>query len=93
MHVSRMLLLLSVAVGTSSAQPTILGVTNGASYSGNLAPGTWASIFGTQLASDMATAQSVPLPPQLDNVSVTIGGITAPMRFVSPSQINVVIPF
>ena len=93
MHVSRTLLLLSVAVGASWAQPTILGVTNGASYSGNLAPGTWASIFGTQLASDMATAQSVPLPPQLDGVSVTIGGITAPMRFVSPSQINVVIPF
>ena len=87
------LFLLPLAGAVSWGQPAILGVANGASYNGNLAPGTWASIFGTHLASDTATAQSVPLPAQLSGVSVTIGGATAPMRYVSPSQINVVIPF
>src|SRR5690348_12622961 len=87
----RIFLLLTVA--SSQAQPVIAGVTNGASYSGNLAPGTWASIFGSQLAADTAVAETVPLPDQLRGVSVTIGGLTAPMRFVSASQLNVVIPF
>ena len=87
----RIFLLLTVA--SSQAQPVIAGVTNGASYSGNLAPGTWASIFGSQLAADTAVAETVPLPDQLRGVSVTIGGLTAPMRFVSAGQLNVVIPF
>lgn len=77
----------------SQAQPTIAGVTNGASYSGNLAPGTWATIFGSQLASETATAASVPLSNQLSGVSVTFGGLAAPMRYVSPAQLNVIVPF
>lgn len=87
------LLLTASTAALSQAQPTIGGVTNGASYSGNLAPGTWASIFGTQLASDISTASSIPLSNQLNGVSVTFGGFAAPMRYVSPAQLNVIIPF
>lgn len=75
------------------AQPNVFGVTNGASYSGNLAPGTWATIFGSQFATTTAVADMVPLSNQLNGVSVTIGGLAAPLRYVSPTQINFVIPF
>src|SRR5580700_471816 len=78
---------------TSPTLPVVQGVLNGISYSGNLAPGTWAAIFGSNLASAPTSAASVPLPTELDGVSVKIGGIAAPLDFVSPGQINAIIPF
>jgi len=80
-------------VAPSIAQPVVQGVVNAASYSGALAPGDWAAIFGVQLAPATLSAQSVPLPYKLGEVSVTVGGLAAPLSFVSARQINVVIPF
>jgi uncharacterized protein (TIGR03437 family) len=66
---------------------------NAASYGGTLAPGAWAAIFGTQLAPATLTAQAVPLPYTLGGVSVTVGGLPAPLGFVSANQINIIVPF
>jgi uncharacterized protein (TIGR03437 family) len=88
----RATLALAIAA-TCWGQPVVQAVLNGASYSGNVAPGAWVSIFGTQLAPSTATASSVPLPTQLNGVSVSIGGIAAPLLFVSPTQINAIAPF
>jgi uncharacterized protein (TIGR03437 family) len=86
-----------VAVGAFTAccwgQPVVNAVLNGASYGGNIAPGTWVAIFGTQLAPSVATAPSVPLPTLLHGVSVSIGGIAAPLSYVSPTQVNAIVPF
>jgi uncharacterized protein (TIGR03437 family) len=83
-----------VGSNASIAQPVVLRVVNAASYAQTLAPGTWASIFGTQLAVSTASAQTVPLPLTLAEVkSVTVGGEAAPLSYVSPGQINFVIPF
>ncbi len=71
----------------------VQAVLNGASYSGNLAPGTWAALFGTGLAPSSAVAANVPLPKQLAGVSVTVGGVEAPLLFVSTGQINFIVPF
>lgn len=84
--------LVFLALGCCHAQ-TISAVLNAASYSNNLAPGTWAAIFGSNLAASPATAQSVPLPNNLGGVSVTVGGISAPLLYVSPGQVNALIPF
>jgi uncharacterized protein (TIGR03437 family) len=72
---------------------TILAILNGASYTTNVAPGTWVSIFGTQLAPGPLAAQFVPFPVRLNNVSVTIAGIAAPLSYVSPTQVNALVPF
>jgi uncharacterized protein (TIGR03437 family) len=87
------LVLLWAAAPLCQGQVAVEGVLNGASYSGNLAPGTWVSIFGTQLAPSNASAGSVPLLTQLNGVGVTFGGIAAPLLYVSPGQINALIPF
>jgi uncharacterized protein (TIGR03437 family) len=79
----------SVAV----AAPAIRQVVNAASYDNTVAPGTWAALFGTELAGTTATASGVPLPLSIEGVSVTVGGVTAPLLFVSPGQINALIPF
>lgn len=86
------LLIVLLAVGCCHAQ-TISAVLNAASYSNNLAPGTWAAIFGTNLAASVGNAPSVPLPNSLGGVSVTVGGISAPLLYVSPTQVNALIPF
>jgi uncharacterized protein (TIGR03437 family) len=72
---------------------TVGGMVNGASFTQNVAPGSLMSIFGTSLATQTVSASSVPLPTSLAGVSVTFNGVRAPLYFVSPSQLNVQVPF
>ncbi len=57
-----------------------------------IAAGALASIFGTRLADSMATTGRADLDYELNGVSVTIGGIAAQLIYVSPTQINFVVP-
>jgi uncharacterized protein (TIGR03437 family) len=85
---------LTFTVAAGTLQPVVQRVLNAGSYTSALAPGTWAAIFGTRLAVSAAAAESVPLPVTLAEVkSVTVGGVPAPLSYVSPGQINFVIPF
>ena len=73
--------------------PQVTAVTNAASYSARaIAPGEIVSIFGIQLAATTASANQLPLPTQLSNVQVMVNGVSAPLLYVSPQQINAQIP-
>ena len=80
-------------VGSASAVPSISNLTNAFSYRPSYAPGMAMAIFGTQLALTTKTATSVPLPVAMDNVSVTINGVVAPLYYISPTQLNVQVPY
>lgn len=71
------------------------GVLNGASFARGqgVAPGSIVSIFGTELASGLATGDSLPLSASIGVVSVTINDIAAPLYFVSGGQINAQVPW
>jgi uncharacterized protein (TIGR03437 family) len=69
------------------------GIVNAASYAQPISPGAIVSIFGTNLASTQATAQGAPLPTELAGTSVTINGTRAPLFYVSPTQINIQVPW
>ena len=56
------------------------------------APGSIATLFGTNLAAATATASGVPLPRQLGGTRVTWNGVAAPLFYVSPTQINFQVP-
>jgi hypothetical protein len=73
----------------------ITGALNGESFATSepLTPGSLVSIFGSDFATSNSEAGAIPLPPTLGSVSVTIGGTPAPLLFVSPSQINVQVPW
>ena len=58
-----------------------------------VAPGTIVQIYGSNLASGTAAASAIPLPNILLQTSVNIGGLAAPLYFVSPGQINAQVPF
>ena len=54
-------------------------------------PGSWASIFGNNLATGIATWNS-DFPTTLGDISVTIDGKLAYLWYVSPTQINLQAP-
>ncbi|HWB86671.1 MAG TPA: hypothetical protein VG675_21180 [Bryobacteraceae bacterium] len=93
----RYLLLVSFLVSAAYAQSPVVasgGVVNGANYSSAVAPGSIAAVFGTDLASGLSAADTVPLSTTLGDVqSVTFNGVAAPMDFVSSGQINVQVPW
>jgi uncharacterized protein (TIGR03437 family) len=72
-----------------------LGVINAASFAppGNpISPGEFVTLFGSGLAKSNQTA-APPYPPTLNGVSVLINNKSAPIYFVSPGQLNVLVPF
>jgi uncharacterized protein (TIGR03437 family) len=69
------------------------GVVDAASFTAPVVPGSLVSIFGSNLASGMATAATIPLPGELGGVTVTFNGMAAPLLYVSPLQINAQLPW
>ncbi len=72
-----------------------LGIVNAANFApitNSLAPNEIISLFGTGLANVTLAATSLPLPGNLGAVQVTVNGRTAPLFFVSPGQINALVP-
>jgi uncharacterized protein (TIGR03437 family) len=85
------------AVPAAEAQPAIAGIANAAPLSartGNAARGELISIYGTNLATGVASAFA-PVTPVLSlaGASVTIGGIAAAILYASPNQLDVQVPF
>jgi uncharacterized protein (TIGR03437 family) len=93
-------LVLGVAliVSLAHAQAPVVnagGVVNNADYAvQGVAPGSIIAIFGTNLASNLAIGDTVPLSNSLDTLtSVTFNGLPAGVYFVSPNQIDAQLPW
>jgi uncharacterized protein (TIGR03437 family) len=98
-------LVFAAALASAQSTPTIAsgGIANGASFQAiPLAPGSLFSIFGSGLASQTASASTVPFSRQLGGVTVQfVNGSTtidAPISYVQPgtgttSQINAQVPW
>jgi uncharacterized protein (TIGR03437 family) len=84
--------LLSLAQTLAWAQPSILSIVNAASYEAVISPGCWVTIMGNNLADTTLSASTAPLGTRLGGVSVTVNGVAAGLLYVSPKQINLVIP-
>ena len=87
--------ILAIVPGASLFGATIevQAVSNGASFVQNaVAPGSIASIFGTGLAPSISEASGLPLPMNLNGVTVTVNGTAAPLIYVNPLQINFQVP-
>ena len=57
-----------------------------------VAPDAIAAAFGTRMATRTEVASTQPLPTTLAGASVRVNGVLARLFFVSPSQINFIIP-
>jgi uncharacterized protein (TIGR03437 family) len=85
-------------IGSPGAAPIVLNnsVVNSATEqttANTVAPGQFMSIFGHNLADKVATAEDGIPKTTLGGVQVLFGGSFLPLFYVSPSQINTVLPF
>ena len=69
------------------------GVIDGASGAALVGQGSYASAYGTGLASTTLGAATFPLQPGLGGTTVLVNGRLAPVYFVSPLQVNFQVPF
>src|SRR5271154_5861285 len=73
----------------------ILSVVSSANNQPVISPNSLATIYGSSLAQGTASAPTNAansLPNSLEGVSVSIGGETAQLLYVSPQQINFLVP-
>jgi uncharacterized protein (TIGR03437 family) len=73
-----------------------MGISNAASFAPfttGISPGEAIVIFGSGMASSGATAATLPLSTNLNNVTVTINGTPAPLYYVQPTQIAALVPY
>jgi uncharacterized protein (TIGR03437 family) len=81
-----------VVAPAASVNTTALATTDAARFGGAVAPEAIAAGFGTRLSAATVSATTVPLPFTLDGTSVYVNGVGARLIFVSPGQINYLIP-
>ena len=77
------------------APPGIGAVVNTASFQPVITPGSLVSIFGESLGPPVRAANydsSGRYPTAFGNTTVTLNGVAAPLLYVSPSQINAIVP-
>lgn len=87
----------AVASNSTPARNAAVVSVNAASFAGPLAPGSIAAAFGTNLATRLDSAVALPLPTNLAGTSIRIIDsrnieFAAQLFFVSPGQINYLIP-
>lgn len=96
---------LNVALQAPTVAPTVSGtgvflnpqgIVNAASwapFTAGIAPGELLTLFnGSNLAADIEVATS-PFPTSLGQVQVSIGGLPAPIYYVTPTQIAAIVPY
>ena len=69
------------------------GVSNAATGQQVYAPGMILSIYGTNFATSTLAASATPLSGFLAGFEAQVNGVTAPIYYVSPNQVNVQIPY
>jgi hypothetical protein len=82
----------------TSTAPKITSSVNGVTFQAGMVPGSWVSIFGTNLSGksrewvDGDFVGGNRLPTSLEGVRVNINGRAAFVSYVSPGQLNVLAP-
>ena len=101
MQFIRLLFAIALSLGMAAAQgpqTTPRGAVNGVSFGSapaNVARGGILAVLGSGLAAAHSMPEGTPLPVALEDpvVEVLVNGVAAPLFFVSPTQINLQIPW
>lgn len=94
-RIASALLLLSAQAASPQSEAPSIALVSAASYESDVAPASFASLFGANLTETTAVAELDALgqlPTELAGVTVEVGGRRCLLILVSPLQINLVIP-
>lgn len=83
----------TVVSGGATPLVNVGGVSNAASGAHVLAPGSFISIYGANIANGSAEASITPLPTSLASAQVFLAGESLPLQFSGAHQINAVVPY
>ncbi|MEO6725323.1 MAG: choice-of-anchor V domain-containing protein [Blastocatellia bacterium] len=79
---------------TSAAAPQTAATVDAAAYVATVAPGQIVALFGMDMvANGGGIANSLPLPRSLQNATVYVNGVAAPLYFAAANQINYQVPY
>lgn len=84
-----------VGAPTASTGTLIAGAANNGSSVATFAPGEQIAVYGQQLAPPGTATLSprLPLPLTVAGVSATVNGVSAPLYYASPGQLDLQIPY
>jgi len=82
-----------VSLTSNPARVSPGGISNAASYTGQMSVGAIIAIFGENLANGTAGAIQIPLPVELQGTSVYVDDQELPLFYTSSGQINAQIPY
>ncbi len=71
----------------------VVDAANEAPFTAGVSPGEFIVLYGTNLAPSTQVAAATPFPGSLNGVQVLVDGIPAPIYYVSPSQVSIIVPF
>ncbi len=83
----------TLVIDENSSAILIAGLQNAFSYQGVFAPGMSMSVYGTNLAPGTQAASKLPLPLTMQGITASVNGISAPLYYVSPGQLNIQVPY
>jgi uncharacterized protein (TIGR03437 family) len=81
-----------LVVGAASGM-SIDQVSNVFSFQQGFAPGMLLFVKGGKLSDATQAAAALPLPLSMGTASATVNGVSAPLDYVSPGQLNIQIPY
>lgn len=92
---------INVALPAPTLSPTGVylnptGIVNAASsapFTARIAPGEFLTLYGSNLAASLTIAPQVPFPTTVGNVQVMVNNVAAPIYYVSPTQVSVIVPY
>lgn len=84
---------LSIPFEGTDPELAIAGASNAASGVQSYAPGMLLSVYGTAFGNFAQSAGTIPLPQYLAGFEASVNGVTAPLYYVSPNQVNIQIPY
>jgi uncharacterized protein (TIGR03437 family) len=82
----------TLVVGASAAT-AITGLQNAFSFQSVFAPGMSMSVYGIDLSPASQAAPRLPLPLTMQGVTASVNGVSAPLYYVSPGQLNIQVPY
>jgi len=88
----------AVSIGATTPAIAPSGILNAASFLGDIAPGSLATLFGDNLADSTYQGSQVldgnnHFLTSVAGVSVSVNGVNAPLVYVSPNQIDFQVPW
>ncbi|MCX6633354.1 MAG: hypothetical protein NTW28_37640 [Candidatus Solibacter sp.] len=71
----------------------IVNAGSSAPFTASIVPGELLTLYGANLASGIQVASAIPFPTTLGKVQVTINNLAAPIYYVTPAQLSVIVPY